>query len=359
MAGRDDLDTNPTRKLGRGLSEVSHLFISGKDRLPAGEARAAADARAAGPEAPGAPTREPASARSLGGPADALAPEHSAIWRPSTTLIAITSGEGVRGKSFLAANLAFGLLSRGRRPAVVNADLAKPDVLDILASSRPDAREAVGVAGGAYGSIPTADAVPRLDPAWSNAPAAWPPQAGGPPPPVAAVNPLAAIEAVARAGQSVIIDIPCSAEFGPLVWQMANLTIVLAEPDPEKIKASYLAIKRVQRASGAARIGLAINLVQSYAEGEEWFRKLAEISRKFLRINLRNYGYILEDAVVGEALIRAVPLAKAFPDSIAARCIDSILGLIMMDESAIAKRRKEVTLTGCASRRGRLEVLRS
>jgi MinD-like ATPase involved in chromosome partitioning or flagellar assembly len=89
------------------------------------------------------------------------------------------------------------------------------------------------------------------------------------------------------------------------------------------------------------------------------FRKLAEISRKVLKINLRNYGYVFLDDAVPEALRQTVPLVMAFPDSRAVRCLEEILGLIAMDESAIARRRKEVKLTECALKRGKLEALKS
>lgn len=368
MAGRDDPDANPARKLGRGLSEVSHLFISGQERVARGVKPQQAHAQPAHPQP--AEVRPPSSlnrrlADSRERPSDEWTAGDSGLWRPRATYISVTSGDGVRGKTFLTANLAFGLVARGRRVAVVNADVAKPDILDVLGSSRAESAGGVGAAGGAYGGIPTADALAQSNFASPDAAVAWPESPGSPetpfetPSPMPFADPLPAIEAVAREGQTVIIDIPSGADLAPAVWRISNLAIVVAEPGAEKIKASYVAIKRIHAASSGARIGLAINLIQSYAEGEECFRKLAEICRKFLKINLRNYGYVLEDAAASEALLRAVPLIKAFPDSIAARCIDSILGLICMDESAIARRRKEVTLTGCESRKGRLEVLRS
>lgn len=358
------------------MSEVSHLFISGQERVASGVKLQPVAAQPAQPQpvhAQPAEGRPPAGLnRRVADSHERLADEWTAgdsgLWRPRATYISVTSGDGVRGKTFLTANLAFGLVARGRRVAVVNADVAKPDILDVLGSSRAESAGGVGAAGGAYGGIPTADALARSNFASPDAAVAWPESPGSPdspetpfeaPSPMPFADPLPAIEAVAREGQTVIIDIPSGADLAPAVWRISNLAIVVAEPGAEKIKASYVAIKRIHAASSGARIGLAINLIQSYAEGEECFRKLAEICRKFLKINLRNYGYVLEDAAASEALLRAIPLIKAFPDSIAARCIDSILGLICMDESAIARRRKEVTLTGCESRKGRLEVLRS
>jgi MinD-like ATPase involved in chromosome partitioning or flagellar assembly len=222
------------------------------------------------------------------------AAEDSGLWLPRATYLSITSGDGVRGKTFLAANLAFGLHQRGRRVAVVGAD----------------------------------------------------------------AEDMSAIEAAAHDVQTVIIDTASSGDLSRAVWGISTLALVVAEPGSEQLKASYVAVKRVH-AAGCPRIGLVINLVRSYAQGEACFRKLAEISRKFLKINLRNYGYIFYDDAVNEALRQAVPLVKAFPDSKAGKCLDSILGLIAMDESAIARRRKEVRLAECALKSGKLEALRS
>jgi flagellar biosynthesis protein FlhG len=170
---------------------------------------------------------------------------------------------------------------------------------------------------------------------------------------------LDSLEQAGREAQIVIVDTCPWADLSREVWKIAALSIVMAEPDSDRMRAAYVAIKRVRTASPTSRIGLVLNCVRSYAQGEECFRKLAEVSRKFLKTNLRNYGYIPHDTVVGKAYQTAIPLVRAFPDSKAAKCIEAILGLIVMDESAIARRRREVTYEECALKRGRLQALRS
>jgi MinD-like ATPase involved in chromosome partitioning or flagellar assembly len=94
-------------------------------------------------------------------------------------------------------------------------------------------------------------------------------------------------------------------------------------------------------------------MASSRVEANKCFRKMSEVCRRFLKTNIRNYGYIVQSEIAGEACRKAVPLAQAYPESAATKCIHSILKLIMMDESAIARRRREVTFKTCALREGR------
>jgi flagellar biosynthesis protein FlhG len=320
------------RTLGRGLSEVSHVFLSGAQR--SGQDR---------PE-------KIAARRFDATPAADLEPERD-LWSPKSSLISITSGGRVRGKTLLTVNLAYRLLTEGRKVAVVNADPERPDVFDAMGCARPRPGESAEdpvdagandamVAGDHFAGIVAVDALAR------------PGRVG--------CATLDALETAARRGHVVLVDTSAwDGEPGRTVWGKAGLVIVLAEPGSERMQASYATVKRVHAAAPSARIGLVLNRVRSYAEGEDCFRKLAEVSRKFLKINLRNHGCVLFDAVAAEAYQRAIPLAKAFPGSKATGCVDAILGLIMMDESAIARRRREVTFEECALRKGRLQALKS
>jgi flagellar biosynthesis protein FlhG len=128
--------------------------------------------------------------------------------------------------------------------------------------------------------------------------------------------------------------------------------IVLTEPAIDTMRSSYVAIKRVNSAAPGVRIGLVVNRAASYAEGEQCFRKISGVSRDFLKINLRNYGIIMRDQAAKQAGERKVPLLGSFPESKASECVESITRLILMDESAIARRRTEVRPEECALRKG-------
>jgi flagellar biosynthesis protein FlhG len=274
------------------------------------------------------------------------------LWLPRASYISVTSGERVRGKTLLAANLAYGLLARGRRVALVNADWDRPDIVDVIGSSRAEpARDMMSSSDG-LGGIAAVDVV-HLSRVSSDAEGD---RAGGA---VIGAGLLHGLELAGREAQIVIIDTSPWADHSRAIWRIAALSIVVAEPGSDKMRSAYVTIKRIRSVSPNARIGLVLNCVRSYAEGEDCFRKLAEVCRRFLKTNLRNYGCVLHDVVVSEAHETATPLVRAFPDSKAAKCIEAILGLIVMDESAIARRRREVTYEECALRKGRLQALKS
>ena len=311
------------RKLGRGLSEVSHIFLSGAEKNLQ--------------QAPGGALDSP--------PEEDLktAPDGTgeALWLPDANLISITSGEKIHGKTFLAANLAFGLFNEGRSVGVVNADSEKPDILDMMSVVPSESGDGLAVASPRFGGLPVGDTFGSIRPEAAEAAAG------------ARISPLAALEAVAGRAESVIIDTSPWAEPGRVVWSVAGLTLIVVRTGSEAMQAAYVTVKRVRNTSPVGRIGLVVNMASSRTEANKCFRKMSEVCRRFLKTNIRDYGYIVQSEMAGEACRKALPLAQAYPESEATKCIHSILKLIMMDESAIARRRREVTFKTCALREGR------
>jgi flagellar biosynthesis protein FlhG len=303
MPGKPD-GPKSGRRLGRGLSQVSHVFLSG----------------AARPEPLAGEIEDPG------------------LWLPDAGLISVTSGETVRGKTLVASNLTFGLYQCGRKVAVVNADPSRPGILDVI-SDADDARDrAVWQSDPGLGRIAAVD----LEGSAASELAGEPPS-----------RPLGLIEPAARQAQFVIVDASPKTRWSQVLWKFSRVVIVVTEANTEKMQASYATIKKVNAVSHGRRIGLVVNLVQGHEEAESCFRKISGVCRRFLKINLRNYGYIVHSDEVYGAYQRAVPLMRAFPESRAATCISSIIGLIVMDESAIAKRRREVKEEECALRGGK------
>jgi len=303
--------TVPRRKLGRGLSDVSHIFLSGAEpgrRLP--------DLKVAEEEERGI-EREPSD------------------WLPDATYISVTSGERVKGKTSLAANLAFSFRGRGYRVTIVNADPDQPDLIaltgagieetggDLLRSSEP------------FGGLPVVTIYGGMRRAVDRGP-----------------DVVESMAAAGREARLVVADTAPLADTSYAIWKMCNLVVVITEPDIDSMRSSYVAIKRIRSAAPGVRIGLVVNRVRSYTEGEQCYRKISGVSRDFLKINLRNYGIIMRDQAAIEAGERGVPLLGAYPASQASECVEAIARLILMDESAIARRRTEVRPEECALRKG-------
>jgi flagellar biosynthesis protein FlhG len=308
----------PRRKLGRGLSDVSHIFLSGA-RPPQQKTEAADPA-----EDLEIPTLE----------IEDLHREPS-VWLPDAMYISITSGERVAGKSLLSANLAFSLRSRGYRVTLVNADPDQPDVLALTGCVEGGMLPDSLVTNEAFGELPVVTIYGGKG---------RPGESG-----LEIVEPLAA---AGRDARLVISDTSPLADTSYSIWRLSSLVIVITEPDIDGMRSAYVTVKRVHSAAPGTRIGLIVNTVASRAEGEQCFRKISGVSRDFLKINLRNYGIIMRDQVAKRAGERRVPLLGAFPESKASECVESIARLILMDESAIARRRTEVRPEECALRRG-------
>jgi flagellar biosynthesis protein FlhG len=305
MAPGEPRQPRKRKKLGRGLSDISHVFLSGAE-----EARAKDQADA-----------------------------DSSLWFPDVDVLSVTSGEGVRGKTFLSANLAFGLSLEGYRVALVNADPARPGILDVTGADfdREDSGELRSNPG--FGGMPEVDLVRFPDPAS--------------PKTVGSVSSAAGIERLGTRVQRIVVDTSPTAGTGLAIWKFAKLILVIAEASSEGMKSSYLTIKRVHSASPSARIGLVVNLAEDRNIAGQCHRKLSNVCRRFLKTNLRNYGYIVPSDAVERSCRRAVPLAREHPESRIAKCIDYVVRLIIMDQMAIARRRREVMVRTCGSREGR------
>lgn len=305
MAPEEPKRTRKRKKLGRGLSDISHIFLSGADK-----------------------------------PELKAEPDHDlAFWTPDVDILSVTSGDGVRGKTFLAANVAFGLSLEGYRLALVNADPGRPDVFDVTGADRADGMLDAMKSSAEFGSIPEADLVGR----YGTGP-------GGIQQPV---SPIEVIDRLATRVQRVIVDTSPQAKPSLSIWKFARLVLVITEPSSEGMKSSYLTIKHVHAVSPGLRVGLVVNFAGDRNEGDKCYRKMSNVCRRFLKTNLRNYGYIVPSEAVAEACGRAVPLAREYPASEITRCIDYMVRLIVMDQLAIARRRREVTVKACVSREGR------
>jgi flagellar biosynthesis protein FlhG len=301
----------PRRKLGRGLSEVSHIFLSGAEpRLPSGDAECESGALEEAQQEP-------------------------STWLPDATYISITSGERVKGKSFVSANLAFSLRARGYRVTLLNADSDQPDVLALTECAEGGVLGDSLLTNEAFGELPVVTIYGgKRNPGDSG---------------LDIMEPLAA---AGRESRLVIADTSPLADTSYTIWRHSSLVVVLTDPYMDGMRSSYVAVKRIHAAAPGVRIGLVVNNASSHAEGGQCFRKISGVSRDFLKINLRNYGIIMRDQAAKQAGERKVPLLGAFPESKASECVESIARLILMDESAIARRRTEVRPEECALRRG-------
>lgn len=104
----------------------------------------------------------------------------------------------------------------------------------------------------------------------------------------------------------------------------AGEVIVITTPEPTAVADAYAVIKIYASHGGSAPVCLVVNRVREVAEGENVVNKLSKVSQRFLGLTISHLGFIFEDRLVQKAVTSQVPLMIAFPDSVAARCIDRI-----------------------------------
>lgn len=114
--------------------------------------------------------------------------------------------------------------------------------------------------------------------------------------------------------------------------QAADEVIVVTTPEPTSVADAYAVIKAYASQGGQSPVRLVVNRVRELAEGEEVISKLAKVSQRFLGLSISHLGFIFEDRTVQKAVASQVPLMIAYPDSVAARCIDRIAYSLVFGE---------------------------
>lgn len=277
------------RKLGRGLAEVAHVFLSASEEKV--------------PELV----------------------EQPEFWLIKDKVISVTSGEGVRGKTLLAFAVSVALVSLGRSAALVSPhhQLLRDVIGKIDAAGDGSTGQSMPI------RYPSIHQFGQIDEGRSDfeTQTEW-------------------IELPCREASFVIIDTPPDISLHSQIWKLSNLVIVLTEPVTKKMQSSYAAIKGIVSVNKDSRIGLVVNMVRGHDEAEKCFRKMSSATRSFIKVNLRNYGYIPFAGSLTDVWQTAELLKNLESCGVIKRAVQ-IAGSILMDESAIARRGKEVTLKPC------------
>ena len=112
----------------------------------------------------------------------------------------------------------------------------------------------------------------------------------------------------------------------------ADEVIVVTTPEPTAVADAYAVIKAYAAKGGQSPVRLIVNRVRELAEGEGVLNKLAKVSQRFLGLSISHLGFIFEDRMVQKSVTSQGPLMVAYPDSVAARCIDRIAHSLLFGE---------------------------
>lgn len=240
-------------------------------------------------------------------------------------VITVASGKGGVGKTNLVVNLGIALSRLGQRVVVMDADLGLANVdiimgiapahslfdvvrgtktMEEIVISGPDGMKVIpggsGLADLANLSYEQRD---RL------------------------LDGLLALETMAE-----IMLIDCSAGLSRTVLSFisaADEVIVITTPEPTAITDAYGIIKVVTKYKIHDRVSLVVNQARDHREASEIAGRFADVSRKFLQVDVNFLGEICSDQQVVRAVKLQQPFITHFPRARASQDVESIAGRLL------------------------------
>lgn len=238
-----------------------------------------------------------------------------------TNMLAVASGKGGVGKTWLSVTLAQALARDGKRVLLFDGDLGLANV-DIQLGLQPR-NDLGGVLDGSY--------------ALKDATAAHP--SGG-------------FDVIAgRSGTGSLANIPAGrlqqlmqelAELAPAYdWvildlgagldrtvrqlaAMARTSLVVATDEPTSLTDAYAFIKLAHMQTPDADLRVVVNMASSPAEGERTYATLLKACESFLKISPKLAGVIRRDGKVKDAIRHQVPILTRHPNSPAAEDVEAL-----------------------------------
>jgi flagellar biosynthesis protein FlhG len=235
-------------------------------------------------------------------------------------VVAIASGKGGVGKTWLAITLAQALAQAGRRVVLMDADLGLANT-DVQLGLNP-ARDIAAVLRGEVAAEQAAVALPagfHLLPGRSGS-GSLAGLAGG-----ALEQALSLPRRLTQRWQEVVVDIGAGVDPPQRrLAAMADLLLVVATEEPTSLTDAYAVLKLFWRDAPAGDARLVVNLASATVPGQRTHAALEAAARRFLDRGLPLAGIIRRDARVPDAIRHQTPLLTRHPDSAAARDVTAL-----------------------------------
>ncbi len=235
-------------------------------------------------------------------------------------MVAIASGKGGVGKTFLSATLGHALVRRGRRCLVFDGDLGLAN-LDVQ----------LGVAASAdlgqvlRGQLDLAEVVVHHRPTGLDLVVGRSGSglfAGLPPARVAAL--AARLRELARDYDVVLLDLAAGIEPPCRVLaRAADEVLVVTTEEPTALTDAYAFLKVA--CDRRRPVGVVVNFADDLARGRETYEALARACRQFLGLEPRLVGIIRRDPRVADALRAQMPFLLRHPQSVVAEDVEGLV----------------------------------
>ena len=240
--------------------------------------------------------------------------------RPTTRVLAVTSGKGGVGKTAVVANTAVLLAQMGKRVLILDADLglANIDVVFGLAPGKNlthffseemelDEIMADGPAG--IKILPAGSGVQRFTRLDSRQ----------------KMRLLEALDSMHNDFDIVLIDTEAGISENVTYFNTAAQEIlVVTTPEPTAITDAYALMKLLSTQYHEKHFNLIANCVRSEEEGMDVFRKLTMVADRYLDISIEYLGSIPTDPQMVDAIRQQQVIVELFPTSKISQAFDSL-----------------------------------
>jgi len=259
-------------------------------------------------------------------PSEATAPTKAAAKR--ARILAVTSGKGGVGKTFVSANLAAALSKRGLRVLVLDADLGLANI-DVVLNLYPKVTlhdvftgkaqldDAILPAPGGFSVLLAGSGLveySRLTPEVRN-------------------DLLGIIDSVAPRFDCILLDTGAGiSDVVLFAVSLADEVIVVATPEPTSLTDAYATIKVLAAQQARTQLHLIINQVSRVGDGKGVTQQLQQVLNRFVQTQsgqppqLLPAGDVPLDSSVREAVQKRQLLLEHHPGSPAAQAISAIAG---------------------------------
>lgn len=230
-------------------------------------------------------------------------------------LIAIASGKGGVGKTWLSATVAHLLARSGRRVLLFDGDIGLANV-DVQLGLTP-ARDLSSVLSGRHS---LKDAVTRYDAGGFDIIAGRSGSASLATLPVAKLEAMAVdLKTLQKDYDFVIIDLGAGIEqHVQYLASIADRCLVVVTDEPTSLTDAYAFIKVSQMGAKPPNVGIVINMAATQKEGESTYHTINRACINFLNISPPLMGVIRRDNKVKDAIRNQTSLLVRAPHSTAA-----------------------------------------
>lgn len=270
----------------------------------------------------------------------ALTPYTSAPEKASPSrfarVIAVTSGKGGVGKTFVTVNMALAFARAGKRVAIFDADLGLANVhilmgvkpklnvrhliednytLDDLVTVGP---EGVKIISGGQGVREMANMTAEQRRVI-----------------------LRQLDRLEREVDILLIDTGAGISENVLRFAtFADEIIVVTTPNIAAAADGYSIIKILLEMEPGSKIGLIANMAQNMYHSKNVFNRINTATRKYLKYSLGDLGYIVSDSHVEASCQARTPMLVEYPNCEASKCIRALSDTIL-NTNVFVNERKE------------------